>query len=764
MENLHGPDWAHAWVVSFPWQDNQDGNTPNWTGTRAGRGLPAMLTAGTLDKSCYMSVAMLDPNASNRLKNHFWKSRLVVLDDVGTRVDPVKVRAALGEPAMILETSPGNYQWFYILSFEETDRLRYENVMDLLRDRKLTDGGGNAVRYVRLPLGVNGKTKCGDTLAKQHRVVLVGTPDFTRRLDKTVYDQLARDAALVRKDRAQVPSSKVGTYAADLSKPDDILVMLSDLGWIVGQNNREPKLVDIDCPFIAEHTTGVAGVGSSTSYLGGGRFVCLHAHCAHRNGHNDIFVEAIEAKWDEEVNPFQGVVTPKEHFARSRFTGKGVPVLDKNEIDVLVPDTDTLSIMDETNFENVLDKVVYVNEVQRFVVKRSGKFLNHDQFNAACSWAVDYGTKGKTSATALFMSNKTGRAVRLEALTYQPGKDRVVDGRLWNTWKGSGLVLPRKGSVKSSDVSRWLDHVAYIYDGDLDMIEGILDWCSFVLQNPGVKINYCPVLVGKQGIGKDLMLAPLIAALGLDNVGIVGPHELGSDYNSGWVQRQLILFNELAVFEKATMIEKLKPIIAAPPNEITVSEKFMPRWTIPNIAVTFAMTNHRDALALEGTDRRFWPYISEAVPKGAAYYQALADWYEGGGLALVARWLTDRAVSAGFSRTQCPADVTGAKAEMVLAGATDATGFVMAELIEGSFADVEVLRVRDLTGLSTRSTTPRGVANKINDKSVSMALEKLGWTRHKLARVPGTNEHVRLWSRKDISTAEAVKIFGNNSE
>jgi hypothetical protein len=415
-------------------------------------------------------------------------------------------------------------------------------------------------------------------------------------------------------------------------------------------------------------------------------------------------------------------------------------------------------------FEAFKAEFVYALEQEVFVCRRLKTTLSPTQFNALGSHAAGgYSFGGKKSAAARFLdppdlSRGEAPGTVVDALTWQPGKGEVVrDGNRveFNTWRPGGLALPASGSVADADVARWLAHVAFVFDGDPAAMSVFLDWCAWLLSRPGVKVNWCPVLCGDQGTGKDLMLWPLIEFLGDHNVGTVNAHELAGSFNAGWVQSQLIVFNELATLERQALSDKLKPLIAAPPKTLTVTQKFVPSWNIPNVAVTFGMTNRPDGLLIENSDRRLWVFISSAKPKSPEYYRALVAWYRAGGAAKVARWLLDRGVSQWFDPGRCPDDVLGHKEEMRHEGRTAVMHFLVEQLAKegGEFAGDVVVFARQLLELGQRSSTPRGVSAGINQKSVTAAFREAGFVKMGQMRIGSGFESV--WIRGGASEADA---------
>lgn len=128
----------------------------------------------------------------------------LMVDDVGNgkgskgelHVD--QLRAVL-EPTAIVETSPGNHQFWYFLDSPEPDRKRFKAFLLAFVTSVLADRGGDTTirdisRYGRMPAGINNKRdkanqfKYADERGECFRVRLAEEPDYMRRYS---IDQIA---------------------------------------------------------------------------------------------------------------------------------------------------------------------------------------------------------------------------------------------------------------------------------------------------------------------------------------------------------------------------------------------------------------------------------------------------------------------------------------------------------------------------------------------------------------------------------------------
>lgn len=234
----------------------------------------------------YFSVSVYTPNKKGkyqRQKKWFWAMYAVMLDDIGTKIlfDLVGL-----EPSWIIETSPENYQYGYILKNPVTDVSTADDLVNSIIAAGLCDPGadGPCARLARLPVGINGKHdpafQC--QLKEWH-------PERTFTVEQLIeglgLNMEASAKGQTKKQRARalnegepiyLPRPKENRILAELKKRS---LYKSDLGD--GKH-------DITCPWCHEHTDeidgGTACFEPDSNFPIGG-FHCFHGHCKERNIH-----------------------------------------------------------------------------------------------------------------------------------------------------------------------------------------------------------------------------------------------------------------------------------------------------------------------------------------------------------------------------------------------------------------------------------------------------------------------------------------------
>jgi hypothetical protein len=390
---------------------------------------------------------------------------------------------------------------------------------------------------------------------------------------------------------------------------------------------------------------------------------------------------------------------------------------------------------------DIFERYVYVEEIKRFFDLTTREMLDKEQFRDRHA-DVGSPTNQKINAYVTYMTNVERRRL-VKRPTYQPGEGLILeeDGdKVVNTWQPSSLV-PIEG-----DVTPFLRHAAYLFPDPAER-EILFDWMAYALQHPGEKCNWAPLIGGEEGIGKDTAFKPVIAGLGAHNVSNVRPGDLTGHWTD-FLERKLVVVEEMMNFSKKEIINALKPLIAAPPYYVRVNTKNVPQYDIPNINAWLFFTNHEDALSIDDGDRRWGVFWSPAKPKPEAYYKALHDWLDKGGNAHVVAWLLRRDISRFNPKGHAPD--TKAKRDMIAVNRQPAEAWIMEQIQDQS----GVFRRDLLTGLEVvryaEGHAPKALQNMFTPHRVAKALKKAGGAELGQVRVDGERPHVWAVRRKEM--------------
>ncbi|MDX1486602.1 MAG: DUF5906 domain-containing protein [Acidiferrobacterales bacterium] len=197
--------------------------------------------------------------------------------------------------------------------------------------------------------------------------------------------------------------------------------------------------------------------------------------------------------------------------------------------------------------------------------------------------------------------------------------DTVVDKMFWpgasetfehegmsmvNTYRAPLLEPPTALDDDGQGVvDMFLSHLAMTVEDPRE--QGIiLDWMTWVYQNPGQRVNWALLLQGAQGSGKSYFASVLQMLMGrlvtsLDPTAIAGRF-------TGWAHGSLVVVVEevrISGTNKYEVLDRMKPFITN--AVVQIEEKGRDHRTVPNFTSYMMLTNHKDAIPLTQGDRRY---------------------------------------------------------------------------------------------------------------------------------------------------------------
>ena len=179
----------------------------------------------------------------------------------------------------------------------------------------------------------------------------------------------------------------------------------------------------------------------------------------------------------------------------------------------------------------------------------------------------------------------------------------------------------------------------------------LLHWMAWVVQNPGQKAMWSPLLQGMEGNGKTFFSAVMAFAVGQKYTHFPKADDLANKFN-GWLEGKLFIgIEEIYVSDRRDILNTIKPWITNPTAEI--QHKGQDQFTA-YIPVNFLTnTNHKDAIPKTAGDRRYAPMFcaqqepSDMIRDGMddAYFSGLYDWAKADGFAICNWYLRQLAVA-----------------------------------------------------------------------------------------------------------------------
>ena len=524
----------------------------------------------------YFCISSVEDGPVLRRRNHSLKRTFVIpLDDVGTglgaKVTPAEVPLS---PTYIIETSPQNFQYGYVLDVPEADLAAAKTLIKLMAQMTGSDDGGSmAAKLIRLPVGYNHKDKYG-VLPPPTKLTL-WNPE--RRFS---FDELVEGFSVDVETFNRIYDDETATILAKDVLPgtqDDVLTWLAQGNALHSDVPDASGFLPITCPWNHLHTDGSLTAGYSPLGLGGEyshsrQFNCLHGHCQHRTAKDLIDV-----------------------MFRMRFSYVD---RDSKIRDTMYPQH-SHSV---TDFHNKMKPFNYWVEEPR----RKQCFHSQD-------WLQRTDRVNVEDETFVPDASKVG-----------PHRDMVTGQRLFNSFVP---YQERRPYTASEDkIGPILEHLKYLFGSEY---ENALGFLAYTFHRPTVRLGFALLHVAQHhGTGRG-WLKELFAKLF-----VFGYHKPASfqnyvttSYNEFLYRSLLVSFDEVYDRkERFTVGEKLRELITESSMEVNV--KYGYKGEIPIFANFIFLSNHIDALMIPDDDRRFWCVICEHEPQSADYYTQLYNLLE----------------------------------------------------------------------------------------------------------------------------------------
>ena len=660
----------------------------------------------------------------------------MMLDDVGSDKAPKQPPLP---PTWIMETSEGSFQWGYAFS-DQPSKNEFSAAIRAIAAAGYSDPGAcNPVRNFRIPGSTNLKPEKG--LWQSRLVLFEPSREYTCQeiCDALGVTPAEADTAVQRAVRV-----------ADTGD-DTVLRWLSDQG-MVRSLVRPTGWLDIVCPNHAAHTDGneVAGYRPVDRV-----FKCLHGHCVDFG--SAVFLDWVAANGGPTVEP---------GLRDDLMAGLHAKTLDKLRPTEAFPD-DAAQRIAEIERKQIsraqksewYDRFAYVMSDDSYFDLNLRREISRSNFNAVfrhipCK-SIHNGRR--IEASVCYDENRDAHEARiLTGVTYAPGDGLMLerDGEVYgNRWIDARPAVDLSVKVSDDQIRRWLDHCAVLVP-EVEELTHCLDVMAYKVQHPNRKINHAILHGGDEGCGKDTMWAPFIWA-------VAGPHNrnrsvVDSDgLHSQWgynLEAEVMILNELKEPEAAArraLANKLKPIIAAPPETLQINRKGMHPYDMVNRVFVLAFTNDAVPISLPTQDRRWFAVWSRAPRMNPEAGTALWDWYAVEGYRLIAAWLRQRDVRS-FNPAAPPIE-TDFKRTLIEQSMTLVES-ALVEMIrgrQGEFAKGAVGSPFHRLIDKLEGNLPSG--SKVYPNALAHALKEAGWVD--LGRV-GSGEFgtkKQIWAAPDVA-------------
>lgn len=283
----------------------------------------------------------------------------------------------------------------------------------------------------------------------------------------------------------------------------------------------------------------------------------------------------------------------------------------------------------------------------------SGSMLNEGRFNSTyggLTYMLDRTTsKPAKTPWEAFTQSRDVRFPKVDACEFDP---RKAAGATWSEGNLSyvNTYVRIETPSKKGNPKPFIDHLIRILPVQRDR-EIILAYMAAVIQHPGVKFQWAPLIQGAPGNGKTLLSRCVTEAIGRAHCHTPKPHELASRFNDWIADRIFIAVEDIFVADgQSEIIEALKPMIT---NDWLEVEGKGANKSSRMICANFMLnSNHKDGIRKTKDDRRFAIFytaqqsLDDIIKSGMGgnYFPDLYNWLKRDGYAIVTDYLRSYAI------------------------------------------------------------------------------------------------------------------------
>lgn len=618
-------------------------------------------------------TAFVDPQGElrNRL-NNFARFHVLVLDDIGTKVDLEKITL---DPSYIIESSPGNFQYGYVLD-KPLDRMEDAQVLvDLVYSAGLSDEGGKlCMKKVRLPGGINGKR--GQHQGFNVRLCCLNSKRYSPQeiIDglgiTAIWEHIVKDVAEARR-RLKVAGTSHWS-PIPLAMPSCGGIVDSVAEWLFENNeviNISGEWLEIKCPWHEEHSDpNATSAYYSPVGLGDGHyqqhraFYCHHSH-------------------PEKTEDFLAWVSAEG--------GPIAPVYDLSAelVASCVYDTQSNTVID---IKRSLTPVFY-HSLYAFQQAHCRKLMVKAYSHASGKNRI-YGVP------ACDLWSQHPARVVVDGTTYDPSTPaRIV--RENGLLKCNTFAMPDygAGAYDESIVERFLQYLCYLIPSDYER-NLFIDWLACKMQDMGFRGWGMLMVAPRQRTGRGTLITMLTQLFFEENCTQIPMSRLVTqeDFNE-WEAKAMVFVGEseamsLHGHKFYAAYNKLKDTVDTTVRRTVVNTKYGKK-EVRNVYTSFLLcANETLAITLDQGDQRFLVLQNNSVPAPASYFVEVREWMfdcNAEGLPKwcrhVARYLKAREVDVALMNG--PAPMTDGKQEMLHASRSplDLTFGLIFEALPGAF-------------------------------------------------------------------------------
>jgi len=262
-----------------------------------------------------------------------------------------------------------------------------------------------------------------------------------------------------------------------------------------------------------------------------------------------------------------------------------------------------------------IDNYVYISSRNTFMHLKTRKECNHKAFDMIHGKDVPKTKNYKPSPSKWIQDN--GLITIVNSLCYFPKSEETIitidNEKFFNThcMPLYDYPTPKTLTPEETKICELLPtHIKNLIGNESDA-NILIYWFAHQIQNEGTLLGWVPLIQSEPGMGKTILVDILARILGLSNVGDMTNDDILGSFSDWAMGSSVTKIEELKIaYQSSTQImDKMKPFIT---NEIiSVREKLKSTITTLNTTNYIAFTNHKDAIPLDHSDRRWCVIFSK---------------------------------------------------------------------------------------------------------------------------------------------------------
>ena len=321
---------------------------------------------------------------------------------------------------------------------------------------------------------------------------------------------------------------------------------------------------------------------------------------------------------------------------------------------------------------------------------------------------------------------------KMSGIAYLPGASRLFSTNNQKFVNSYNQYIP-KGKVpdKYTEPTLLVEYMRRMMHDPYE--HGILmDFMAHIVQNPGRRVGWSPILLGVQGTGKTTILEIMTIALGSTNAKPVSAELFTNSFNSYAEGSMFVFVEEIKISgdNRHRVLDRIKGIITN--AIINLTNKGQDSRDIRNVTSYMLGTNHPDALPIDDEDRRYavlQTILDLSVQEFAKLYAFLNNednhWD-------IHQWLLRHPISSGFNAQGRAPETLATKSmvanteDLLISKIQEAidknTKMINSSLV--SFTAIKEAVADDMASLNDKSLGPR-----IRSKLIQMNYTRSGTSK-----------------------------------